>query len=246
MKTVKAWHFVSQNRTLTHNPHIKVEPGYTYYDNDPDFKPILCKQGFHGNIDILDTLYYAPGPICCRVEIGGIVLHNNDKLVGSERTVLWMVDAEQVLREFARKCALDVVHLWDAPQVVVDYLSTGNEEGLRDTAWAANSAAARDATLAAARAARAARVAASVTRGAASVAWAAARAARDATRDAAWAAAWAAARGAAWAATLAATSAASAAASAASATLAATRAARDAARAAQSKRLVKMMQSARR
>ena len=74
-------------------------------------------------------------------------------------------DATEVLQSFARKCALDVVHLWEAPPVVRRYLRTGDPK-LR--------AAARDAARAAARAA----------------AWAAGGAARDA----AWAIAGAIAR----------------------------------------------------
>jgi len=89
--------------------------------------------------------------------------------------------------------ALSVVHLWDAPDVVLDYLMTG-DKSIRDAAWAAARIAARDAARYAAWAA--ARVAA---RDAARyAAWAAARAAAwDAARYAAWAAAWAAARAAA-------------------------------------------------
>jgi len=37
---------------------------------------------------------------------------------------------------FARLCALDVAHLWNAPEVVVRYLRTGDEE-IRTAAYAA-------------------------------------------------------------------------------------------------------------
>jgi hypothetical protein len=40
----------------------------------------------------------------------------------SERTILWRVSGERILRKFARMCALDVMHLWDAPDIVVQYL----------------------------------------------------------------------------------------------------------------------------
>jgi len=36
--------------------------------------------------------------------------------------------------QFARWCSLRVVHLWDCPDVVMQYLETGDEE-LRDAAW---------------------------------------------------------------------------------------------------------------
>jgi hypothetical protein len=80
------------------------------------------------------------------------------------------------MRLFARRVALDVIHLWDAPPIVKEYLETG-DESKRAAAWAA----ARDAAWDAAR----------------DAAWAAAR---DAARAAAWAAAWDTAWDAAWAA----------------------------------------------
>ena len=119
------------------------------------------------------------------------------------RTYVGVVEATVLLRQFARECALDVIHLWKAPEVVVQYLKTG-DESLRDVAWAAARdaawAAARDAARAAAGAAArdAAGDAAGAAAGAAArdAAWAAAGdaawgAARDAARDAAWDAAWA-------------------------------------------------------
>ena len=37
------------------------------------------------------------------------------------------MDATEMLRYYARMQALSVVHLWDAPDVVLDYLMTGDE-----------------------------------------------------------------------------------------------------------------------
>jgi hypothetical protein len=68
--------------------------------------------------------------------------------VATERTILWRIDGERVLREFARKCALDVIHLWDAPEVVKKYLETGDWR-LRSAAKAASAAWAADAAKAA-------------------------------------------------------------------------------------------------
>ena len=82
---------------------------------------------------------------------------------------LWCIRAvnghEKEIRRFGCQCALDVIHLWDAPPVVKKYLKTG-DESLRAAAWAAAGDAARAA---------------------------AGAAAGDAARAAAWAAAWAAA-----------------------------------------------------
>ena len=68
--------------------------------------------------------------------------------------------------------ALDVIHLWGAPDVVVRYLKTG-DESIRSAALDAARTAARTAVWAAARAA----------------AWTASTAARDTALDAAWTAA---------------------------------------------------------
>jgi len=47
-----------------------------------------------------------------------------------------MIDAEKILQKFTRMCALDVVDLWDAPDVVAKYLKTGNGS-LGQAAWIA-------------------------------------------------------------------------------------------------------------
>ena len=95
---------------------------------------------------------------------------------------LWAVMREDagipdsICRTWARWCALQVIDLWDAPEIVRCYLETGDET-IRDAAWDAAWAAAWDAAGAAAR----------------NAAWDAARdAAWDAARNAAWDAAWAA------------------------------------------------------
>ena len=166
-----------------------------------DLEPILCERGLHASRRIIDALGYARGSsiALCQVTLGGTVLHDDDKSVGTERTVVAMLTAEQtdeLLRRFARRAALQAAHLWEMPEIVRQYLETGDESlraAARAAAGAAARAAARDAAGAAARAAA----------GAAARA-AAGAAARDAARAAAWAAAWAAAgaaaRDAAWAA----------------------------------------------
>jgi hypothetical protein len=109
----------------------------------------------------------------CLVKCGGVIVHHGDpeeKIACSERTIIARMDATEMLRYYARMQALSVVHMWSPPDVVLDYLMTG-DESIR--------AAARDAAWASARAAGGA------------AAWASAR---DAAWDAAWASAWDAAR----------------------------------------------------
>jgi len=174
-KTVLAYHF-------TNGYHLRdgqlLETGREYvFDGDP----VMCESGYHASRHVFDAMENAPGSILSRVECKEITDECDDKLVCRRRRVIATIDATKILRKFARMCALDVIHLWDAPDVVVRYLKTG-DEALRD----------------------AARIAAWDARYAAWDTGAAARAAaKDAARIAAWAAAWnhamSAARSAAWA-----------------------------------------------
>lgn len=184
------WHFVQcdDNGTprLGHEDGREVKIGETLR---VEGQPVLCQWGLHASAKLSDALGYTRGDklALCRVTLGGDVQHDSDKSVGNERTVLAMLDSnatEKLLRDWARWCALQVIHLWDAPDVVRQYLETG-DESLRAAARdaAGDDAAGDDAARNAAR----------------NAAWAAARAAaRDAARNTARAADWDAARNAAW------------------------------------------------
>ena len=152
---------------------------------------IPCKAGLHASIDPFDALRFAPGPMLHRVECSGqIIKHGGDKIVCRQRTIVASIDATALLRRFACDQAIEALRIAaiTPPQIVTDYLRTA-DESIRDAAWAATWAAARDAAWDAARDAARAAV------------WAAARGdAWDAARAAAWAAAWAAAGDAAGAA----------------------------------------------
>jgi hypothetical protein len=210
-KTIVGYWFCKNDLILPNGDGRKIEIGVTH---KVEGEIVPCKHGLHASERPLDALSYAPGLVACKVILSGkIISHNGDKYAASERKYIHIADATETLRLFARKCALDVIHLWDAPDVVVRYLKTGDEllrAAAWDAAWDAARAAAGDAAWDAARAA--AWAAAGAAAGA--PAWAAARdaawdaaraAARDAARDAAraaagapaWAAAWAAARDAA-------------------------------------------------
>ena len=166
-KTVFAWHFSSADCKLGNGDGRAIKVGKTL---EVDCEPILCRQGLHASVKIIDALKYAPGPYLWRVKLGGTIVTGDDKLVATERTHLWGFDATDMLRKFARLCALDVVHLWDCPDVVKRFLETG-DESLRAAAW--------DATVDAAWAA------ADSAWAAADAAWTAARASAGAAADAA-------------------------------------------------------------
>ena len=142
-----------------------------------------CERGYHASARPLDAIRYAPGPWVARVRLHGETIEHGspvDKLVAQSREcVTAYVDASDVLREFSMWSALQVIDLWDAPDVVQRYLAGGGES--IGAAWVAR-AAVRAAAEAAAWAAEDA------------AAWAAARdAASAAAEAAAWGAAWAAA-----------------------------------------------------
>ena len=185
--TILAWHFTGD----TMRDGRPIPPVGEWLDYDGQRGALaLCEAGLHASDDVLDALQYAPGHTLHRVELSGEIIRDTDKLCASRRRIIASVNAEPLLRAFARWCALQVAHLWNCPEVVQLYLATG-DESIRAAAWAAASAAAWDAARDAAWAAT--RAAASAATSAA--AWAAASAAaRDAARAATSAAAWAAQR----------------------------------------------------
>ena len=162
---MKAWHFLKGNGAMQWKCDRTLKPkvGQTL-TVDPD-KLALCESGLHASKRAIDALQYAPGAIICRVEVGGRIIHGDDKLVASERTIIAMADATDTLHEFA---------CWSAEQALK---LVKNPDPRSVAAIAAKRAWIRgeisDVELAAARAA----------------AWAAWAAAWAAARDAAWAAA---------------------------------------------------------
>src|SRR6516225_193989 len=173
------WHFTSD--TLRDGSPIPPIGEWLIFPGEP----AICERGLHSSRHPMDALIFAPGKWLHKVEMYGITEEDPDKVVGKGRKILSTIDSLDVLRQCARKYASDVLHLWNPPEFVVEYLKTGNES-LRGLAWAAARAAAWGATRAAAMAA----------------AWAATRdSSWAATRDSSMAAARAAARAAAWAAT---------------------------------------------
>jgi hypothetical protein len=196
---MKAWHFTAGDRLRDGRP---VPPVGEWLEHAGAVVP--CSSGLHASRRLIDALSYAPGGMLHRVEIGGTMLpHGGDKHAASRRRALWSLDATAVLLRFARREALDVAHLWDAPEIVLRYLRTG-DASIRTAAGTAALDAARTAAGAAARTAAGAAAGAAARTAAGDAAWAVARtaagaAARTAAGDAAWAAAgdaaWAVARG---------------------------------------------------
>ena len=204
MKSVKGWWFTTTDMKLLNSDGRPIVLGETH---KVEGEIVPCQHGLHLSKRLIDALQYSPGPVVYRVKGSGVIVpHGNpvDKYACSERTYLsGGVDVSDTLRVFARKCALDVINLWDAPEIVRRYLETGDESirdaarsATRDAAWSAAWDDARSAAWAAAWAAawddaRDAAGSAAWADAHGSAAWAAAwddarDAARSATRDAAW------------------------------------------------------------
>lgn len=138
---MKGWYFSTTDKRLRYDDGRLIEAGITH---SVECKPILCKQGLHASARIIDALIYAQGPWVWQVELTGEVVGGDDKSVATHRKYIRGVDATEVLREFSRWCALEVIHLWDAPEVVKKYLATGDKSiqgAARDAAASAASAA---------------------------------------------------------------------------------------------------------
>jgi hypothetical protein len=150
METIKGWWFSTTEKKLRNGDERRIIIGRTHKVKG---EIIPCESGLHLSPRIIDALNYAPGPVVYRVQGSGIIIPHGDpidKYACSERTYLaGGIDCTEILRKFARCCALDVIHFWDAPEIVVEYLKTGKEK-IKDAAWDAARAAAGDAAWAAA------------------------------------------------------------------------------------------------
>ena len=169
MTTIYGWHFLYEGHKLRDGTTTPKNGKWLEVQN-----PVICERGLHGSLTPYDALQYAPGPILCLCEFSEPAEQHDNKFVSSRRRIIARMDTTEMLRYYARMKALSVVHLWDAPEVVLDYLMTG-DKSIRLVALSEAWSAARSATWSAAEAA----------------AWSAAR-------SAAWSAAESAAEAAAW------------------------------------------------
>ncbi len=101
----------------------------------------MCVAGLHASLHPFDALRYAPGATLCKVEVFGKILEDKDKLCAQKRRIIARFDATELLYKFARLQALSVIDNWDAPDVVRQYLTTGDESLRRAASRAAQSAA---------------------------------------------------------------------------------------------------------
>ena len=147
MKKIIGYHFV--NDALRDG--TKIPKDGVWLEHTGQIK--MCSSGLHGSLSAFDALQYAPGNTLCLVEFGGEIIEGHDKLVARARKIIARFEADELLFKFARDCALSVVHFWDAPEVVLNYLKTGDKKLKAATRIKAYSAACREASSAACRAA---------------------------------------------------------------------------------------------
>ena len=125
---MKAYHFVAE--TLRDGREIPADGEWLQHLGD---EIVICESGLHASKHPFDALNYAPGATLCLVECEDIVTEQHDKFVCRRRKIIARFDATNLMRQFARNQAVDVLHLWEAPAVVVYYLLSGDETA-RDAA----------------------------------------------------------------------------------------------------------------
>ena len=136
---IEAWHFVGD--TLRDGRPIPDDGEWLIHTGPVE----ICSTGLHASRRPAHALKYAPGPVLCRVECDDIVTEQDDKFVCRRRRIVQRADITETLRYAARMQELSVIHFYtDPPDVVLDYLMTG-DESIRAAARAAALDAARDA-----------------------------------------------------------------------------------------------------
>ncbi len=96
------WHFLNDDKRLGYVDGRRVRVGRTITIKG---KPVMCEHGLHASKRLIDALPYARGNTICRVELGGTLKHGHDKSVATKRTVIWWINDEKLLHEFACRCA---------------------------------------------------------------------------------------------------------------------------------------------
>src|ERR1700752_4328302 len=122
------FHFTSN--TLRDGSPIPPKNEWLIFDRAPK----LCYRGFHASRHPFDAFQYAPGNNLHLVQMGTIWEEQGDKVVSNCRLILDSHNVEDLLRQCARKWALDVIDLWNAPLIVREYLQTG-DISKQDAAW---------------------------------------------------------------------------------------------------------------
>lgn len=76
---------------------------------------VVARQGLHAGRHPYAALRLSRGDTLAVARLGGRIAERAGFLCASERTVLRTLDAGPLLADFARQCAQEVAHLWNAP-----------------------------------------------------------------------------------------------------------------------------------
>jgi len=122
---MKAYWFSKGGRSHGNTYTVRPEP---FVEDEP---VVPCIHGLHAGEDPFQALLFANnGNMVDIVELDGQIKEHgiglNHKYVASHRTHIKRIDALPIIREFTRWCALRVIHLWECPEVVKQYLETGD------------------------------------------------------------------------------------------------------------------------
>ena len=91
---VWGWHFVTSDRRLKFDASdLRVQSGYVYSIDDREIVN-LCHTGMHASPYVWDAMYYAPGPVLCRVLNWGDLSRDQclgySKHASRHRQVVWV------------------------------------------------------------------------------------------------------------------------------------------------------------
>lgn len=122
MADMLAWHFLPEDGCVRFGRRSKIRVGQMLKRSPGKLR--MCEYGLHASPTVMAALTYAPGPVLCRVRLGGTILEDDSdglvyrKMVASRRTVLAMKNVSAELQLFA--CSLvrrtilpDGRKLWD-------------------------------------------------------------------------------------------------------------------------------------
>lgn len=85
------------------------------------------RAGLHACERVRDALSFAAGLTLCRVELSGQMKRHKDVVVATERRILWRIDAERILTDFAKRCAWSIrSELPDQLPVVRDFFASND------------------------------------------------------------------------------------------------------------------------
>lgn len=116
--------------------------GYVYsadkLSGDKLIPPLGEWQEYHGSSSLkffglsahtnhYTALKYAKGHLLHKVELAGEIYKESNSIFAERRRFVATIDVTELMYEFARGCAWGVIDQWGAPEVVLEYLESGEE-----------------------------------------------------------------------------------------------------------------------